>query len=159
MKLSGMTDGTTVIASIAAHDYVSFKGVDINIIHDGGQPGTNQYAGYNRCFGDPIYFEVPQTFGELYTDYQCFYKNRKYGIWKIEDVKILKVDEFPIIESFDYLVEQSVWGTRGKNGDDPLKYVHLKDCETNHLTAILNTQKLDTKMIKIITHILNEREN
>ena len=33
-----------------------------------------------------------------------------------------------------------VWGTHGKNGDQPLTYVLLKDMETSHIEAILSTQ-------------------
>jgi hypothetical protein len=29
------------------------------------------------------------------------------------------------------------WGTRGKNGDQPLKYVAVKDMETEHIEAVL----------------------
>ena len=32
------------------------------------------------------------------------------------------------------------WGTRGKDGKQPLKYVPLKDLTTEHIEAILDTQ-------------------
>ena len=32
------------------------------------------------------------------------------------------------------------WGTRGKDGKQPLKYVPLKDLTTDHIEAILETQ-------------------
>jgi hypothetical protein len=32
------------------------------------------------------------------------------------------------------------WGTYGKNGDQPLKYVLLKDMSDEHIQAILETQ-------------------
>ena len=32
------------------------------------------------------------------------------------------------------------WGTRGPDGDQPLKYVLLKDMSTDHIQAILDTQ-------------------
>lgn len=34
-----------------------------------------------------------------------------------------------------------LWGTYGKSGREPLKYVYLTDCEDDHLKAILKTQK------------------
>lgn len=34
----------------------------------------------------------------------------------------------------------ATWGTFGKDGIDPLKYVRLMDCSTEHLQAILATQ-------------------
>lgn len=33
--------------------------------------------------------------------------------------------------------EHLVWGTYGKNGDEPLKYIAMKDMETSHIEAIL----------------------
>jgi hypothetical protein len=33
-----------------------------------------------------------------------------------------------------------LWGTYGKSGKEPLKWVRLIDCETDHLQAILRTQ-------------------
>ena len=36
--------------------------------------------------------------------------------------------------------EKLSWGTYGKNGDEPLKYILLKDLETEHIKAILKTQ-------------------
>ena len=32
------------------------------------------------------------------------------------------------------------WGTYGKNGDNPVKYVLLKNLETDHIEAIIETQ-------------------
>ena len=34
----------------------------------------------------------------------------------------------------------TLWGTYGKSGKDPIKYVKLCDCETDHLQNILKTQ-------------------
>ena len=34
-----------------------------------------------------------------------------------------------------------MWGTFGKNGDQPCKFVLIKDLETEHIEAILRTQK------------------
>jgi len=36
--------------------------------------------------------------------------------------------------------QYSYWGTYGKNGDQPLKYVFVKDMETEHIEAVLETQ-------------------
>lgn len=33
-----------------------------------------------------------------------------------------------------------VWGTRGKAGDQPLKYISVANMETEHIQAILDTQ-------------------
>ena len=36
--------------------------------------------------------------------------------------------------------EYFLWGTRGKNGDEPIKYIKLKDMDLDHLLAIVETQ-------------------
>jgi hypothetical protein len=156
MKLKGTTDGVMVVASIDRHDCVDIG----QIMHDGGQPGTQQYSGYNRGRGRSIYFEVPQTFGELYTDYQTKFKKddiRSYGIWNTKDVKVLDDIELGEINTFEYEVSQAIWGTCGVNQDDPLKYIHLVDCSTKHLRAIQDTQALTDNYKKIIAHILKFR--
>jgi len=34
----------------------------------------------------------------------------------------------------------AVWGTRGKNGDEPLKYIPISEMSEDHLEAVLDTQ-------------------
>ena len=41
-------------------------------------------------------------------------------------------------EPFKKIREVFTWGTRGKNGDQPLKWVVLKDMDTDHIKAILD---------------------
>lgn len=50
---------------------------------------------------------------------------------------------FTVTESDDHelIREWMEWGTYGKNGDQPLRYVKLKDMSTDHITACLETQK------------------
>lgn len=36
--------------------------------------------------------------------------------------------------------ESCTWGTRGPNGDQPLKYVTLAEMDTDHIEAVLDTQ-------------------
>lgn len=43
-------------------------------------------------------------------------------------------------DPFDVQREFFVWGTYGKEGKDPLKYVALKDLEVDHINAIIKTQ-------------------
>lgn len=42
------------------------------------------------------------------------------------------------------------WGTYGKDGDEPLTYILLKDMTFDHINAILNTQKNLKKHFKYI---------
>lgn len=62
-------------------------------------------------------------------------------------------------DDMDLIANRAVWGTRGKDGKEPLKYIKLKDATTEHLEAILRTQPIGGKWIeKAIRHILKERK-
>ena len=43
-------------------------------------------------------------------------------------------------DGHDKVREYLTWGTRGVNGDQPLRYVKLKDMDTDHIQACLETQ-------------------
>lgn len=62
-------------------------------------------------------------------------------------------------EDFESAKKIARWGTYGKNGDQPLTYVRLIDCSTDHLKAILRTQedRTDPEYVKIIKSILDDR--
>jgi hypothetical protein len=63
------------------------------------------------------------------------------------------------VSDFGTAKAMATWGTYGKSGKDPLKYVRLVDCETPHLQAILKTQWqiANTVYEKIIKSILDDR--
>jgi len=50
------------------------------------------------------------------------------------------------------------WGTYGKDGDQPLRYVPLMDLSTNHIKAILRTQILDSFRKDLFTEELKYRD-
>ena len=52
------------------------------------------------------------------------------------------------------------WGTRGKNGDEPLHYVRVMDMETDHLQKVVGQygETADTTKIKIMKDELDLRE-
>lgn len=58
-------------------------------------------------------------------------------------------------------VEKTVWGTRGKSGKEPLKFVFLKDCETDHLEAILKINPNDNvkEVIEFLLKSRNEKRH
>lgn len=60
---------------------------------------------------------------------------------------------------FEEVCQKMLWGTYGKNGDQPRRWVPLRECETEHLQAILRTQLHIYGGIieKVIKHILKER--
>jgi hypothetical protein len=70
----------------------------------------------------------------------------------VEDFSLSDKDSFSRVRS------RLLWGTYGKNGDQPLKVVRLIDCETTHLKQILKTV-IDITPIykKVITSILKSR--
>jgi hypothetical protein len=159
MKLLGKTNRREIIASISHHDYVAAGEGEDRICHDGGQPHTNHCAGYSRSWGETVWFEVPQTFAELYHDYQ-FNKKRKYGVWNIEDVRILPKEEWLDVHSVEVKAENFIWGTFGKRGEEKLKYVLLKDCPLDHLKNILkNVSHLHEETREVIEYLIKQKES
>lgn len=155
MKLLGVTDGKTIVASMSHYDYITHG----ELMADGGNPLTNKYAGYNRFSGgETLWFEVAQDFEELFNDYNHNNKNRKYGVWKIEDVRILKKEEWPDCESIEELSRNYLWGTNGSDGKEKLKYVLLKNCSLDHLKAIIKTQgSIHSKTKEVIEYLISEK--
>lgn len=54
--------------------------------------------------------------------------------------KELEIHRRRLINNHLLLREHMKWGTYGKNGDQPLKYVKIKDMDTAHIEACLTTQ-------------------
>jgi hypothetical protein len=67
------------------------------------------------------------------------------------DEKLLTVT---IDDDHETVREHMKWGTRGPKGDQPLKYVKLKDMDTDHIQACIDTQKQMRPQIR--TAMLNE---
>jgi phosphoribosyl-ATP pyrophosphohydrolase len=71
-----------------------------------------------------------------------------------------KIENYSISKdaSFDEYKSKLVWGTYGKLGDQPLKYVPLIECETDHLHAILkNVPNINPTHEAVIVSILKDR--
>lgn len=69
-----------------------------------------------------------------------------------KDPIVIQVNDLETAKKF------AVWGTRGKNGDQPLTYVPLCQCESSHLRAILETQTgIGNDYRMIIEAILEDR--
>lgn len=153
MKLLGKTDGEKFIASLHHYHYVTHG----DMMCDGGQPHTNFYGGYSRCStsGKTVWFEVKNDFAEIYNKY-----NRKEfnGVWDVKQGRILSSEEYPDVDDMDVKVDNYIWGTSGKDGKSPLKYVLLKNCETDHLQNILaNVKHIQPETKKVIEYILKNR--
>jgi len=63
---------------------------------------------------------------------------------KYDDLSLYAHDPFDIIR------ERFVWGTYGINGDEEFKWVILKSMTTQHISAILITQKINDRTTKIL---------
>lgn len=69
------------------------------------------------------------------------------------------------LEETDYLIENGFvkpekilfWGTYGKDGKQPLKYIPLDDMDSGHIEAVLKTQK-NNAFRNIMESILRKRK-
>lgn len=67
--------------------------------------------------------------------------------------------ETNIAAPIEDLIQVARWGTYGKGGKEPLKWVKLIDCETEHLEAILRTQpQIGRGYRRMIQTILHQRK-
>lgn len=78
---------------------------------------------------------------------------------RIADISnILKADtaakvyqEFRLSEGIESLRGRVVWGSYGKTGREKLKWILVKDLETDHIIAILKTQdQIELKMSRLL---------
>lgn len=71
------------------------------------------------------------------------------------------------IEETDWLIENKIfepqellfWGTYGKDGKQPLKWIAIKDMENSHLKACLKTQSMNPNYKKAMEAELKKRKN
>jgi hypothetical protein len=84
--------------------------------------------------------------------------------WNLDDeLQIDRVyyEEFSVTQndSFEFLKEKFLWGTRGKDGNESFKWVRLQECNSSHLKAILRTQdQINLMTESVIKSILAERK-
>lgn len=160
MKLLGFTNGKQIVASVAGYDYISFGDGENYIMADGGQPNIGDSKGYSRFWGKQIWFEIPQTFAELYNDWrEKLREPRKYGVWNYNEVKILTPEEVPNTESFEWQAENAIWGSCGINGDQPISFIMLKDCSPEHLINIkeLCEKRENNSLLKIVNFWVSQK--
>lgn len=60
-------------------------------------------------------------------------------------------------EPLSAIKEKLLWGTYGKSGKEPFKYVLLDNCETEHLQKILEQENIGALYKKVILSILKDR--
>lgn len=61
-------------------------------------------------------------------------------------------------DSHEDIRKAVTWGTYGKDGDQPLSYVAIKDMDTDHVSAIMDTQRLTSYMYTILKNELEYRK-
>lgn len=61
-------------------------------------------------------------------------------LFKVPDGTL--VEDYSLTEksTFEEICDKLLWGTTGKFGDEPLRFMCLADCELEHLKAMLKTQ-------------------
>lgn len=66
--------------------------------------------------------------------------------FKQEDIEMLNLTNESSVQD---VFAKAVWGTRGKNGKSPLKYVLVSDMELEHIEAVLQYQPRISPYLKI----------
>ena len=51
-------------------------------------------------------------------------------------------------DDFETVRQATTWGTRGKYGDEPLRYVPVAEMTNKHIQAVLDTQPMMSAVIK-----------
>jgi len=62
------------------------------------------------------------------------------------------------MDKLPQIVKDATWGTFGKDGNEPLKYVHLVDCDSVHLGLILIQMPRFHPYVSFIQQILEARK-
>lgn len=93
--------------------------------------------------------------GETYmVDGGIDYLRRSVNIIPYKERSLYFGDDFSLIRRF------FSWGTRGKDGKSPLKFKPLADLDTDHIQAILDTQRLPEWMIFLFkTELIGYRDS
>lgn len=90
--------------------------------------------------------------GEIYIcDGGIDYIKRSINKEPYEDLSLYTTD------SFEKLREGIEWGSRGKNGDEELKYKSISNMSTNHIKAILSQIKLAEYMEELFQKEISHR--
>jgi hypothetical protein len=127
------------IFSRALHDYRSHNGY----MTDGGQSDYFRYGTPSSSNDVCIkYVNFPElNTAKLLEDFNEGENN--YGIHEWEDVAANEATYADLIREqndIEYQLANEHWGTYGKDGKQPLRYVPIKDLEADHIQAILDTQ-------------------
>jgi hypothetical protein len=159
MKVFGIIVGDKFLYSRARHDFRT-TGEDGDVVGiDGGQPSSVSYVRViNPAKCKSAWVEVEDiTKADLFNDFNN--QTDELGICAVSDVKIIDdPKDFPDTESWEWNKQNMIWGTRGLDGKQGVKYKMLTDLETDQLEAILKTQfHIGDDYKRAIKEILEER--
>lgn len=103
---------------------------------------------------DYVSIDLPDG-GQTFIDGGDDYRRTSVNFNHVEGFEDWVLYENDLIEK---VKERLLWGTYGKNGTDPLRWVPLSQCSTEHLYAILNTQHHISDLFRVvIEEILKDR--
>jgi len=78
---------------------------------------------------------------------------RRLGPFDYEELSLTTEDDFSKVR------EVITWGTRGKDGKQPLSYIKVKDMELSHIQSVLDLQYTSDNMRFVLESELNFRKD
>ena len=130
-----------------------------NLVEERKKSTLIQNAVYNRLDGQFYvsrhrhdYVVIPLGEGHTFIDGGTDYQRRGFNDHPDLDLS------FTLFEgsSESDLIDHLLWGTYGKNGDEPFRWVLLKDCSSEHLQNILeNVPNLCPHVKKVCEKLLS----
>lgn len=75
-----------------------------------------------------------------------------------KDMTMVEPRPVYVEDGFDLCREVPLWGTRGKEGDQPLRYISLSDMSDEHLEAIYDLYEMSTWRKKLFEEEIEYRK-
>lgn len=146
---------------IAVSNQLDIDGIPIDDVFFNDGEKIVQNAVFNKFDGKFYvssgvhdYVTFPTQNGEGMIDGGHEYLRRSFDHNAVEDYSLFSNDPF------EKICNMMVWGTFGKEGRiEDFKWVLLKDCESDHLHAILQNCQISQLRKDVINYILKERNS
>ena len=126
-------DTGEILLSTHRHDYRTIEvGPDkIHCMVDGGRAYIRRGWGHSKREQELIEKEGPEA----------FYKNEPPNAATCDLASLIEDISLSNESTAEDVAKYLCWGTRDINGDQPLKYIFIKDCTQDHLDALLEYAK------------------